>query len=54
MEYQGVDYLKTMEVVRKTVTYMENDIYGPNPTHELSETILAECTNREELCAFWA
>lgn len=33
---------------------MQNDIFGPNPTHTLSEEILAECTNREELCAFWA
>ena len=32
---------------------MENDIYGENPKHDLSEAILAECTNREELCAFW-
>merc|ERR1711966_140892 len=29
-------------------------IYGPNPTHALSGEVLAECVNREELCAFWA
>lgn len=50
----GKDAEKTMEVVRKTVTYMKNDIYGPNPTHALSGEVLAECVNREELCAFWA
>lgn len=51
---QGEDSSKTLEVIRKTITYMQNEIYGPNPTHTLSEAILAECTNREELCAFWA
>ncbi len=33
---------------------MENEIYGENPTHTLTEEVLAECTNKEELCAFWA
>lgn len=42
-----------MEVIRKTVSYMQNDIYGENPTVELTPSVLAECTNREELCAFW-
>jgi hypothetical protein len=51
---QGIDSPKTMEVIRKTVEYMENDIYGPSATHSLSETILAECTNQEDLCAYWA
>ena len=46
--------LQTLEVIRKAITYMQNEIYGPNPTHTLSEAILAECTNGEELCAFWA
>jgi hypothetical protein len=36
------------------VVYMENDIFGPSPTHDLSEEILAECTNKEALCAYWA
>mmetsp|Transcript_13067 Transcript_13067/g.24006 ORF Transcript_13067/g.24006 Transcript_13067/m.24006 type:complete len:501 (+) Transcript_13067:57-1559(+) len=51
---EGSETFKTFEVIRKTVTYMQNDIYGPDPTHTLSEVVLAECTNREELCAFWA
>jgi hypothetical protein len=51
---QGADSPKTLEVIRKTVTYMENDIYGPSSTHGLSEEIIAECTNKEELCAYWA
>ncbi|KAL9179325.1 hypothetical protein ACHAXT_008615 [Thalassiosira profunda] len=51
---EGKDAPKTLEVVRKTVEYMQNDIYGSSATHDLSEEILAECTNREELCAFWA
>ncbi len=51
---QGQDSPKTFEVVRKTVHYMENDIFSDNPTHDLSDQVLGECTNREELCAFWA
>lgn len=51
---QGTDSAKTFEVIKKTVRYMENDIHGPNPTHEISKEVLEECTNREELCAFWA
>jgi hypothetical protein len=51
---QGKDAAKTLAVIRRTVVYMENVIFGPNPTHGLSEEILAECTNKEDLCAFWA
>ncbi|KAL9179342.1 hypothetical protein ACHAXT_008632 [Thalassiosira profunda] len=51
---EGKDAPKTLEVIRKTVEYMQNDIFGSDATHDLSEEILAECTNREELCAFWA
>ena len=51
---QGKDAPKTLDVVRRTVVYMESDIFGPNPTHDLSEEILAECTNKEALCAYWA
>ena len=51
---QGIDAIKTLEVIRKTVAYMENDIYGISATHSLSEAIVAECTNKEDLCAYWA
>ncbi|KAL7552255.1 hypothetical protein ACHAWF_015490 [Thalassiosira exigua] len=51
---EGTDAHKTWEVIRKTVTYMQNDIYGPDPKHSLSKEILEQCINREELCAFWA
>lgn len=51
---QGADGIKTLDVIRKTVAYMENDIFGPSATHSLSDMILAECTNKEDLCAFWA
>jgi hypothetical protein len=50
----GKDAPKTLDVIRRTVVYMENDIFGPSPTHDLSEEILAECTNKEALCAYWA
>jgi len=40
-------------VIRRTVRYMENVIHT-NPTYDLSEEILAGCTNREDLCAFRA
>ena len=50
---EGEDSEKTIEVVRKTVDYMENTIYGEDATHELSEAILEECVNREDLCSFW-
>ena len=33
---------------------MDNYIFGHNPTHSLSDTVVAECTNKEELCAYWA
>ncbi len=33
---------------------MRNDVHGPNPTLALSAEVLAECTNREGLCSFWA
>ncbi|KAL3827246.1 hypothetical protein ACHAXA_004721 [Cyclostephanos tholiformis] len=51
---EGNDAPKTLDVIRKTILYMENDIYGPNPKYKLSEEILAECTNKHKLCAFWA
>mmetsp|Transcript_23701 Transcript_23701/g.56124 ORF Transcript_23701/g.56124 Transcript_23701/m.56124 type:complete len:473 (-) Transcript_23701:1027-2445(-) len=51
---EGVDSEKTIDVVRKTVAYMENEIYGEDASHELSEEILEECVNKEELCSFWA
>ena len=51
---KGEDAPKTVDVIRMTVNYMENDIFGDNPTHSLSDSVLAECTNKEELCAFWA
>jgi len=51
---QGKDASKTLDVIRRTLLYMENDIYGPNPTHGLSEEILGECINKHKLCAFWA
>ncbi len=41
-------------MIRKTLMYMENDIYGPDSKHELSEEVLAECINKHKLCAFWA
>lgn len=44
----------TMLVIRKTIDYMKNYIYSPNPTHRLSEPVLAQCTNNHKLCAFWA
>jgi len=48
---EGMDAAKTFEVIRKTVTYMQNEVHSSNPTHQLS---VAECINRDELCAFWA
>ncbi|KAL3780752.1 hypothetical protein ACHAW5_006422 [Stephanodiscus triporus] len=50
---EGKKAPETLDVIRRTVNYMENDIYT-NSTYDLSEEILAECTNREDLCAFWA
>lgn len=41
-------------MIRKTLLYMENDIYGPDSKHELSDEVLAECINKHKLCAFWA
>eukprot|EP00581_Thalassiosira_minuscula_P015498 CAMPEP_0183727118 /NCGR_PEP_ID=MMETSP0737-20130205/24907_1 /TAXON_ID=385413 /ORGANISM="Thalassiosira miniscula, Strain CCMP1093" /LENGTH=509 /DNA_ID=CAMNT_0025958669 /DNA_START=53 /DNA_END=1582 /DNA_ORIENTATION=- len=49
---EGDQASKTFEILRKTIDYMQNEIYNPNST--LSRDILEECTNREELCAFWA
>jgi hypothetical protein len=40
--------------IKQTLQYMENDIYGPNANHTLTDILLAECTNNEDLCAFWA
>jgi len=51
---EGASADATMEVVRGTVAYMRDDVHGTNPTHALSPDIVAECVNREELCAFWA
>lgn len=51
---EGEETAKTWDVVRKTVSYMQDEIYGEHPSHTLSEEIVAECTNREELCSFWA
>jgi hypothetical protein len=51
---QGEKAPDTLEVIRRTVLYMENDIFGPNANHDLRDEILAECTNREDLCSFWA
>jgi len=50
---EGTDSENTIEVVRKTVAYMENEIYGEDASHDLSEKILEECVNKEELCSFW-
>ena len=41
-------------MIKKTVRYMKDDIYGPNAKHQLSETILGECINKDGLCAFWS
>jgi len=51
---EGDSYKDTLEVIRKTVEYMENDVYGPNAKYQLSEKILGECNNKDGLCAFWA
>ena len=56
-EKQRVDgdaYEKTLEVIRKTVDYMQTDVYGPYAKHQLSEEVLKECVNFDGLCAFWA
>lgn len=53
-QVEGSNSEETLEVISKTVAYMENEVYGENPTHTLSEEVLNDCTNREELCAFWA
>ena len=44
----------TFIIIKQTIQYMENDIYGPNANHTLTDLLLAECTNNEDLCAFWA
>lgn len=41
-------------IINQTIRYMKNDIYGQNATHTLTDILLAECTNNEDLCAFWA
>jgi len=51
---EGDTYEDILEVIRKTVAYMKNDVYGPNAKHQLSEKILGECVNKDGLCAFWA
>ena len=51
---EGVQYQDTLDVIKKTVAYMQNDVHGPNAKHQLSETLLGECINKDELCAFWA
>mmetsp|Transcript_9928 Transcript_9928/g.15257 ORF Transcript_9928/g.15257 Transcript_9928/m.15257 type:complete len:294 (-) Transcript_9928:2041-2922(-) len=44
----GTEYLKTLEIVRKSVEYMKNQ------DAELSESVLEKCRNANELCSFWA
>jgi len=51
---EGDSYDDALEVIRKTVAYMENDVHGPNAKYQLSEEIVGECNNKEDLCAFWA
>mmetsp|Transcript_15600 Transcript_15600/g.26594 ORF Transcript_15600/g.26594 Transcript_15600/m.26594 type:complete len:471 (+) Transcript_15600:99-1511(+) len=51
---EGDTYEDTLEVIRKTVAYMQNDVYGPNAKYQLSKEILGECTNKDGLCAYWA
>ena len=51
---EGDTYEDILDVIRKTVAYMKNDVYGPNKKHQLSEKILGECVNKDGLCAFWA
>ncbi len=50
---QGSTATDTLDAIRRTVRYMEDDIHGRN-VHDLSESILAECTNKEDLCSYWA
>ena len=45
---QGEYTVKTLDVIRKANQYMQNDAL------KLSPQVIAECTNNEELCAFWA
>ena len=51
---EGDSHEDTLEVIRKTVDYMENDVYGPNAKYDLADEILGECNNKDGLCAFWA
>ena len=51
---EGDSHEDTLEVIRKTVDYMENDVYGPNAKYNLADEILGECNNKDGLCAFWA
>ncbi len=44
----------TMLQIRKTIDYMKNYIYAEKPTHRLPDSIIKECTNNHELCAFWS
>ncbi|KAL7545220.1 hypothetical protein ACHAWF_008568 [Thalassiosira exigua] len=53
-QYVEGNKTETMEVVRRTIDYMENDVRGPNATHNVSEEVLDGCTNGAELCAYWA
>ena len=51
---QGKTAHETLDVIRRTVRYMDDNIYT-NPTYDLSEEkLLAECTNRDDLCAYRA
>lgn len=45
---QGEHSPRTLDVIRKTMHYMQNDL------QKLPPQVIAECTNRDELCAFWA
>ena len=51
---EGQEIDKIMDVIVRTIHYMENDIHGPNATHNLSTNLLAECRNKHQDCAFWA
>ena len=47
-EATGSEKAQTLNVIRASVDYMKNEV------HDLPRTILDECLNRKELCAFWS
>mmetsp|Transcript_17992 Transcript_17992/g.26087 ORF Transcript_17992/g.26087 Transcript_17992/m.26087 type:complete len:494 (+) Transcript_17992:38-1519(+) len=53
-EVQGTKVKDSLEIIRETIAYMENDVFGPNPTHDIPRETALECKNRDKLCAFWA